>query len=499
MTSKATLLRKGTVLYHDDDDKVTPLKNTDILIEGDSITKIGVNLEAPSGAEIVDCTDKIISPGFIDTHHHLWQTQLKGCHSEDSLLDYFPHGLLPSHFYDPEDTYWGQLTGALEAINSGTTFVLDHAHGCKTKEHVRQALSACSASGIRAVFAYATALRLEKWDTECCVPSQESQLEESIQDAIELAAGHPLGEGRIQIGYGFDAYYLPKEVVISVFTRLRAAGVKLITSHVVKSALFGSNSIITTLSNYGLLTPDLVLSHCITISEPEKQLLRNTQVPVSATPETESRMAMGWPLSFAAGINYTFGVDCHSSNSASLIQMCRLGISMARQERFLPLISDGKFPSRVPPSGAVAEGFRAMTIGGARAVGLGEQIGSLREGKRADLVVFDAASVNMAGVAEFDPVVAVVNHSEGADILSVMIDGKWRKRDGKLVPVPVPGPVQVPGQVEGQSQTWEQVREEFLESQRKIRRLEQGVSMERAREMVMQIFHADQSVLVDVV
>jgi cytosine/adenosine deaminase-related metal-dependent hydrolase len=86
------LLRGGTLLFHDDHDHVKPLRNTDILIQGNRIAKIGKGIVAPVGAERVNCSGKIISPGFVDTHHHLWQTQLKGGHAEQSVFDYLVTG-----------------------------------------------------------------------------------------------------------------------------------------------------------------------------------------------------------------------------------------------------------------------------------------------------------------------------------------------------------------------------------------------------------------------
>lgn len=67
------LLQNGTVLTHDGD-RVIVLKEHDILIVGNTICEIGQRLSLPDGSRVMDCTGKIISPGFIDTHHHLWQT-----------------------------------------------------------------------------------------------------------------------------------------------------------------------------------------------------------------------------------------------------------------------------------------------------------------------------------------------------------------------------------------------------------------------------------------
>ncbi|PYH92904.1 composite domain of metallo-dependent hydrolase [Aspergillus ellipticus CBS 707.79] len=71
------LLHNATILVPSGDD-VVPLRGHDLLIEGNSIAQIAPQIAPGAEAEVLDCTGKIISPGFIDTHHHVWQTQLKG-------------------------------------------------------------------------------------------------------------------------------------------------------------------------------------------------------------------------------------------------------------------------------------------------------------------------------------------------------------------------------------------------------------------------------------
>jgi cytosine/adenosine deaminase-related metal-dependent hydrolase len=91
MSSNTILLKNGTVLIHDANDHVIPTA-TNILIEDGKIVKIAQDVEAPKDAEIIDCTDKLISPGFVDTHHHGWQTQLRGRHANELLLSYMVTG-----------------------------------------------------------------------------------------------------------------------------------------------------------------------------------------------------------------------------------------------------------------------------------------------------------------------------------------------------------------------------------------------------------------------
>jgi cytosine/adenosine deaminase-related metal-dependent hydrolase len=92
MASTSILFQDGTIITLSKDDKAIPLKSTDLLIQGNKIAKIGSHLSAPSGAKVIDCKGKIVSPGFIDTHQHVWQSQLSGRHSDELLMDYMITG-----------------------------------------------------------------------------------------------------------------------------------------------------------------------------------------------------------------------------------------------------------------------------------------------------------------------------------------------------------------------------------------------------------------------
>lgn len=92
MPSQSTLLRGGVLLIHDSADHVVPTRS-DLLIEGGRISQIGADIQLGPSTTVLDCTGKIISPGFVDTHHHVWQTQLKGRHADETLSEYIYSGI----------------------------------------------------------------------------------------------------------------------------------------------------------------------------------------------------------------------------------------------------------------------------------------------------------------------------------------------------------------------------------------------------------------------
>lgn len=85
------LLKRATLLTHEDKNNVVAVK-ADLLIVDDIIAEIGDSIQASATTEVIDCSNFLVSPGFVNTHHHVWQTQLKGVHANHTLLEYFGTG-----------------------------------------------------------------------------------------------------------------------------------------------------------------------------------------------------------------------------------------------------------------------------------------------------------------------------------------------------------------------------------------------------------------------
>lgn len=162
LAQSSTLFQGATIITFDTtSSQIQVLSNASLLIEDDRIVQIFNNSASASPTnttEVIDATGKIISPGFVDTHHHLWQTAFKTIASNTTLAEYYQrYGEFgPAiQYFSPDDKYLGQLTGCLELLNAGTTTVLDHAHGDSSNETTDAMLNATLDSGLRSYFALA--------------------------------------------------------------------------------------------------------------------------------------------------------------------------------------------------------------------------------------------------------------------------------------------------------------------------------------------------------
>ncbi|KAL2850149.1 hypothetical protein BJY01DRAFT_261806 [Aspergillus pseudoustus] len=434
----AILLQAGTVLAHEGD-RVKVLRNHDVLVVGNKIEAISQGLALPDALQrtgrIIDCRGKIISPGFIDTHHHLWQSQMRGRFGNHTFMEYMVAGNIQSFNYTPEDIFWGQLAGCRESIHAGVTTVVDHAHMTYSPEHATEAIRATASSGLRSFFCYTPIWRIKSWGSGDVPVEYEGDLLPDWWFATleSLAAAAPFGDGRVYLGLAFDDFKVPKEVVQGLWAKCRDLGVDLFTMHYVAGHMKNSVAL---LKEYALLDKTILFSHINGIADEDINTLISHGAHFSSTPETELQMGLGDPVAFNPALkpHASVGIDCHANNSADILSQLRLGMQHARGLENTEARREGKYPS---VSIKLEQVFNLGTIQGARAVNMGERIGSIEVGKLADLVVFDASSPHLVCAAEEDPLAAVLLHASVGDVEIVVVDGVVRKEGGKLVDVGV--------------------------------------------------------------
>ncbi|KAI1141668.1 amidohydrolase family protein [Hypoxylon sp. FL0543] len=418
----SVLLSGGTIIaFNEDTDSLEVIRNGALLITGDRIAGI-YNTASPSnlpdGTDIVDCANSIISPGFVDTHRHGWQTALKTLSPNTTLPDYLARYIMTaSSIYTPEDVYIGQLTGLLEALNAGVTTTLDHASHCWSKDATNAGLQASIDSGARVYWSPAF------------YRTNEYPLAEQIADLKELASKKPASDDLTTIGIAYDGWSIaPPEDNQAVISLVKELNIPVLTMHYMGGPWSGDNSP-EALQPLGVLNTDMavVFSHAMGITPLGARILRSTNQFISITPESEMHYGHSHPNGHLIQDQASLGVDTFLTFSTDLMTQARIWLQRTRSRLYDQVLERWEVPANNPMS--VNQAFLMATRQGALALRRPD-LGAIRVGAKADLVVFNGRSPGLLGWR--DPVAAVILHASVGDIEHVLVDGKFRKRNGKL-------------------------------------------------------------------
>ena len=183
----------------------------------------------------------------------------------------------------------------------------------------------------------------------------------------------------------------------------------------------------------------------------------------------------------------------HASCTSEIVSQMRLALQLVRQTSNQALLQQGYFPADL--KGRTEEVFNMGTVRGARAVHMTERVGTLAEGKLADVYVFSATSPGMVCAAEHDPVAAVVRHSSIRDIETVIIDGVIRKENGRLLPVTIDS--KAAGDVRKDVE-WSQVAKQVSKSRNQVQNKVEKLNIDAGKRMLINLWHIDASKIVPV-
>ncbi|ESP89769.1 amidohydrolase family protein [Candidatus Halobonum tyrrellensis] len=413
------LIEDGTVVTVDPDYGI--LHDADVFVRDGRIELIGESVDAPA-ADVVDASDSIVVPGFVNAHLHTWESSVRGIAGDWTFQEYLVKmlGEISSH-YRPEDAYLGNLFGAVQQLNAGTTTVLDWFHIANTPEHTDRAIDGLRDAGIRSLFAHGPpGDDSARWWENSSVTHPD--------DVRRLATERfPSDDGLRTLAMGIRGPdYSTDEVVASDIELARELGVPA-SMHV---GSLGSGGV-AKLDELGLLGDDLNYVHGNRLTDEEFRLIGESGGSVSTTPEVELQMGMGMPAlgdALEAGAVPSVGVDVVSNVSDDMFTQTRMALQVQRGLANQPVVERGEQIQSVSPT--VHRALEFATIEGARALGLADEIGSLTPGKRADITLIDTDDLNTAPV--HDPVETVVLQSGIGNVDTVIVDGTVVKRNGLI-------------------------------------------------------------------
>ena len=422
--SGSTLLRNGTVITAAAEGEV--LEGTDILITNGTISAIGRGLEA-GDAEVIDITGRIVLPGFVDTHRHTWQSVIREIASDWSLTEYLAglHTGL-SKYFRPEDTYAGNYLGALEALDSGITTLVDWSHNLATPAHADAAIQALKDTGMRAVFAHGGGSK--QWGAP--LPSPNNHPDDARRIREEYFSDNT-GLVTMAMALRGPQFTLPE---VNAYDFALAKDLDLRVTVHVGDGYWGKSGPILKLQKDGLLSDRTTYVHCNTLSDDELRIIADSGGSASVSPDVEMQMGHGFPATgrlIKAGIRPAFSIDVCSSNGGDMFGTMRTAVGMQRALDNAPAVETGEVIERIGLS--CAEVIRFATIDGANAAGLGDVTGSIVVGKAADIVVLDDRSLAITPMN--NPFGAVVYGAHPGLVRDVFVEGRRVKKDGALVGV----------------------------------------------------------------
>jgi 5-methylthioadenosine/S-adenosylhomocysteine deaminase len=419
--SKALLLRRGRVVTMDASRRVL---DADVLVEGNRIKRVGRSDGRTAGRSkptTIDCAGLVVLPGLVQAHIHLCQTLFRGLADDLSLEAWLAQRIWPLEAAHTEASiHASAMLGAAELLLGGTTAILD----METVRHTNAAFEALESIGIRATAG------------KCLMdaPTNPVGLRETTDAALTESADlcamwHGAAGGRLR--YCFAPRFAPSCTgpLLRAVSDLAARAGATIHTHAAETPLEldtvrreTGHDEIAYLDSVGISGPGAALAHCVWVDKDDIAVLARQRTNIVHCPSSNLKLGSGIapiPEMLAAGCRVGLGADGAPCNNrldaftemrlAALIQKPRLG------------------PDALP----AIQALELATLGGARALGLETEIGSIEAGKCADLIVLDLDGPH-AQPDDADLISRIVYSARAADVRHVIVDGKIVVRDGEL-------------------------------------------------------------------
>jgi cytosine/adenosine deaminase-related metal-dependent hydrolase len=420
-----------------------------VLVEGKKILAVGPNLSA-GGAAVIDARGRIVMPGFIDTHHHQFETALRSFLADGILINdgsgtpsanptYYEYILQKfAPVYRPHDVYINELFGGLAQLDDGVTTVCDISQIHHSPQHSDAAVKALFDTGRRAAFGYfesAGGVAGNKYPSDAY--RLKNQWFSSSDQLVHMIMG-----GEVYLG-------------ADTYTQSWAIGRELglqIAAHILSP--FGIRPILDDLAqghggvnrNIGL-GPDNLFIHMTGMSDMGWQAVKDAGAQVSLAFPIEMNMRHGMPPILkmqSLGMEPSLSVDVECTMTADFFTQMRSAMTLQRVLVNQMILEQGNFvyPNQWPtPSGKpallnVRDVLRYATVNGAKALRLDGKVGSLTPGKEADIIILDATSINVAPLNHVPG--AVVSLMDRTNVETVIVAGKVRKWQGRLLNVDLP-------------------------------------------------------------
>lgn len=428
------LIKNAEVYTVDRDDTI--LHNAWIAISDGIIVGIGPGGTGafPAAERVIDAAGKAVFPGFVNTHIHIFQSLLKGLGSDLRLIEWLNASVLPyGERIGPELQYEAARLASAEALQSGCTTLCEFFYTTQSEELAHAVIAGMRELGIRTVFIRAFQDTGLEYGMPACFLEDAATAMKRTDRLMRTYRG---SGDMLSIWTGPDVTWsTTREGYLTMLEYCRAEGMRY-SMHIREtevddrmSGRYYGQDTVSLLDGIGFLSDKLLAVHCVNLNDQEIGLFAQRGVNVSHCPMANMILASGFAPTVKMrrmGINLSLGTDGAASNNTT---------NMLETLKAAALIQKGNY--RDATAMTAKQILRAATIGGARAIGMEDRIGSLEVGKKADLFIFDP--YQLTSFPMHDPLASLVYSSTVGNIETTIADGKIRYDHGVFAGMPEVG------------------------------------------------------------
>jgi 5-methylthioadenosine/S-adenosylhomocysteine deaminase len=411
------VIRGGSVMSMDP--AVGDFQRADVLVEGKKIVAVGPNLKT-GDASVIDARGRVVMPGFIDTHHHQFETALRSFLADGLLTnDGKPHGAVNyfdyilgkfARVYRPQDVYINELFGSLSQLDAGVTTVHDISQIHHSPEHSDAAIKGIADSGRRTAYGY-----FEGHGDKTKYPDDAARIKKQYFSSDDQLITMIMG-GEIYLPGYEKAWRIGRDLNLPI------------SAHIVGT--LGMGETFDKLAATGQFKSDLLFIHMTGISEAGWKATKDAGAGVSIAFPIEMTMRHGMPpilKTLEMGIQPSLSVDVECTMTADFFTQMRSAMTLQRA-----LVNEMAIAKKDTPDLLTSRDvLRFATIQGARDLKIDGKAGSLTPGKEADILVLDATAINVAPLNHVPG--AVVTLMERSNVETVIVAGRVRKWKGRLL------------------------------------------------------------------